>query len=48
MIRALDFDPGTKKNIVLRKVITHVIAKNPVEHVWTLNFLKNFKLILPS
>lgn len=43
----MDEKVDTIKNIMIREVLVKILATNPIENVWTLAYLKNYKLIFP-
>lgn len=48
MIRSMDSDPNTEKNVILRDILVQIFANNPVENLWTLTYLKYYEKKMPD
>lgn len=48
MLRSMDPEVNTEKNIILREILVQIFLNNPVENLWTLTYLKYYEKKLPE
>lgn len=48
MIRSMDPQAQTEKNVILRHLLVSILTEDPVSNMWTLTYLRHYGKMLPN